>query len=345
MKNYNIGADIIRIVSGFGVVLIHVTDPYLIYPPFFGVGGLEWLILNIINAAFRFSVPLFIMLSGYLLLDLSKEMNVKTFFKKRFLRIGIPFVFWIGFYFFWQGFMGIPITTGTIVSELVAVNLGHLYFLFIISELYFITPFLFNFLKNSSLRSRSLLFLISLGITFLISGVIEIFPRFSLVIRNALTIFAPYVSYYLAGYFIQKIKIIKRNSFYCFLIYLTIVFFTAFASNGEINSYLRSYGSPNIILMTFMAFVFLLNINRGIRLLKNNLVLKILKNLSSTIFGIYLIHIIIIDIFGRYFNFSPEKVSSVNLLIIGIEIFGVFVVSYLIVLFGRKIPYVKYVFG
>jgi len=78
-KKYFINADILRIFAGLAVVLIHVTDPFLIYPPYWGIGGLQFLILSLLNTASRVCVPLFIMLSGYLLLRPEKIFNLKIF--------------------------------------------------------------------------------------------------------------------------------------------------------------------------------------------------------------------------------------------------------------------------
>lgn len=66
-RTYSLGADMIRIFAGIGVVVIHVTDPFLIYPPFQGIGGSSWWVINVINALSRVAVPLFIILSGALL--------------------------------------------------------------------------------------------------------------------------------------------------------------------------------------------------------------------------------------------------------------------------------------
>lgn len=345
MKKYVIGADILRIISGFGVVLIHVTDPYISFPPFFGIGGFEWLVLNIANSAFRFSVPLFIMLSGYLLLDFSKDMDAKSFFRKRFWRIGIPFAFWLVFYFFWMNFMASLSLVDFIVSTVVSVDVGHLYFLFIITELYLITPFIFNFLKKSDEKTGRILFAVTLFFTLLIGALSSIYPKSLLITRNFLTIFIPYISYYLAGYFLKGLKLIYKNSFYSFLVYLTLVIFTAFASNGEINSYLRSYGSPNVMLMTYIIFIIGLNIDSGMRLLSNPIFIRVIKYMSSTIFGIYLVHTMVIDTLARFFGFSPDKFTSVNLMAIGFEVIIVFATSFIIVTIGKRIVYFRVIFG
>lgn len=346
MKNYVIGADLIRIISGFGVVLIHVTDPFLAWPPFYGVGGIEWLLVNIINAAFRIAVPLFIMLSGFLLLDLLKDFDFKTFYKKRFLRIGFPLIFWLVIFFIWQYFLGYPTTAVSIINRILSVNLEHLYFLFIILELYFVTPLFFVFMKNTAPVSRRNMTLIAIFFTLSLSAINVFFPKARVLTnKNILTIFIPYISYYLSGRVFANIPWIVRNSFYLFLIYSGLVLFTAFASNGVVNSYLRSYGSPNIMIMTFIIFITVLNVNPKTWLLKHPLIIYAVKAVASTIFGIYLIHTIIIDIFDRILEITPPKLMSLDISLVGIKVLGVFAVSFIIVFAGKKIPYLKALFG
>src|SRR3990167_4955287 len=106
VSTYHIGADIIRILACIGVIVIHVSDPFLTYPPYFGIGGSSWWITNVINAFFRVSVPLFVVLSGYLLLDTTRSLNIKSFYKRRFVRVGIPTLFWLVFYFVWKYQLG-----------------------------------------------------------------------------------------------------------------------------------------------------------------------------------------------------------------------------------------------
>ena len=66
IKNYSLHADIVRVVALFSVVGIHLLTPIYAQPDFFG--GKFWWITFLLNCLFRASVPLFMMLSGYLVL-------------------------------------------------------------------------------------------------------------------------------------------------------------------------------------------------------------------------------------------------------------------------------------
>lgn len=87
MLKHSLSADIIRTLAGLGVVAIHVTDYFINYPLLFG--GVSWWLANGANSVGRISVPLFIMLSGYLVLDDSKKYTLGTMLKKSLRLFGI----------------------------------------------------------------------------------------------------------------------------------------------------------------------------------------------------------------------------------------------------------------
>ena len=88
--------DVLRIIAGVAVVAIHVSDPLVNLTTLFG--GISWWVANIVNSFARISVPLFIILSGSLLIHRYNTYGLVEFIKKRLLRILIPLFFWVGFY-------------------------------------------------------------------------------------------------------------------------------------------------------------------------------------------------------------------------------------------------------
>ena len=90
MKKRETNYDLLRIISTFAVILIHVNATVL------NSGeqhqGYENIVMNIINIVTRFSVPCFVMLSGAFLLSNPKNKNYKYFYAKTFYNVGIPFL-------------------------------------------------------------------------------------------------------------------------------------------------------------------------------------------------------------------------------------------------------------
>jgi surface polysaccharide O-acyltransferase-like enzyme len=93
--------DITRIIAIIAVVAIHVEDAYIF--SWNKISMIDWWISNIYSGMIRFPVPLFIILSGYLLLD--KQEDDRIFFSKRFSKVVIPLVAWSMIYWvFAKGF-------------------------------------------------------------------------------------------------------------------------------------------------------------------------------------------------------------------------------------------------
>ena len=59
-----------------------------------------WWVGNVADSLVRFAVPVFLMLSGATMLG--KEYSLTDFYKKRFLRVFLPFVFWLGMYWIYR---------------------------------------------------------------------------------------------------------------------------------------------------------------------------------------------------------------------------------------------------
>lgn len=88
-----IPVDLIRTVAIFLVILLHISIEPIVAPP--QLITTAWWAFDFFNSIARPCVPLFVMLTGYLLLQPTKVNEpLKVFFKKRFARIGLPFIFW-----------------------------------------------------------------------------------------------------------------------------------------------------------------------------------------------------------------------------------------------------------
>ncbi|MBN1412663.1 MAG: acyltransferase family protein [Spirochaetales bacterium] len=95
-------ADILRIIACFSVILLHSVAELLykykeLKPDY-------WMAANFWDSLTRFCVPVFVMLSGYFLLGTRSELKPLPFFKKRILKILMPFLVWAAIYYCWRIF-------------------------------------------------------------------------------------------------------------------------------------------------------------------------------------------------------------------------------------------------
>ena len=92
--------DNLRVNATIGVILIHASATILFR--FTKVPADYWWFANLYNGGYRYVVPIFVMLSGALLLP--REEAIGSFLKKSFMRIVLPFLFYnlIFTFFNWQ---------------------------------------------------------------------------------------------------------------------------------------------------------------------------------------------------------------------------------------------------
>ncbi|MBI5123051.1 acyltransferase [Candidatus Roizmanbacteria bacterium] len=96
-KIYNQTIDILRIISILAVVYIHTTTRTL-EATSFDLQKYPWTLL--LNQTARFGVPLFFMISGFVLeLNYPFHISYFAYLKKRLSKILIPYVFWSFIYF------------------------------------------------------------------------------------------------------------------------------------------------------------------------------------------------------------------------------------------------------
>ena len=112
--------DWLRVIACFMVMVVHSSecvysnDYSFSFPSELG----RWSVC-LINGFVRPAVPLFLIASAYLLIPLRTD--TKTFFRKRFMRVVIPFVIWLFMY------AVLPGLWGEFSNEEVKNNLSHIF--------------------------------------------------------------------------------------------------------------------------------------------------------------------------------------------------------------------------
>ena len=97
MKQYVKSIDFLRTLSILAVIIIHTTTRTLEAAKFNLIGFPFTIFLNQIA---RFAVPLFFLISGFVLeTNFDPNTGYITFLKKRFSKIFIPYIFWSGIYY------------------------------------------------------------------------------------------------------------------------------------------------------------------------------------------------------------------------------------------------------
>lgn len=132
-----------RIVAILMVVLGHsVVDDFEKAAP----GSLNWWVDCVVLVMRRWSVPLFVMVSGALLLDPSKKESAGEFYRKRASRILAPLLFWSAVYTVWTALRESRQPAGWSWGQLLdnllnGVPYYHLWYIYMLVFLYLFTPY------------------------------------------------------------------------------------------------------------------------------------------------------------------------------------------------------------
>lgn len=136
--------DLARVISMLAVIMIHITAPYMGRTSEFTVLGMN--LAFILNQVTRFAVPLFLLLSGASLGFSRSTDSPGAFYKKRALKIGVPYLVWFSLYYAYNLVHTQPTPQVTVPSFVRALIQGqsapHLYFIIILAQCYLFYPFL-----------------------------------------------------------------------------------------------------------------------------------------------------------------------------------------------------------
>lgn len=334
--------DLLRILACFLVVVCHTNgwgfDKQIINANWFLSVG--WYLIS------KTAVPVFFMISGALLLK--KDYTYKQIVKKIIVRILIPLIIFSAVIYFKKS----PIISyqnikSFIWAFLTCNILQYYWFLYSLIALYIMTPFLRKMIKNFEYKD----YIIFISIWILIQGIIPIlehYTKFKVTNNFAIQIVQGYLGYYILGYFLFNIFDIKKNksNFIIVLVgfIIDIVISTLITYIDMKNSNFKVYDVfldrlnhiTIIIPSVCIVYIFLYLYKNTVF---SNTTNKMITAISSTTFGIYLIHGVLIDRFKNLYDFLANFLYEFDAKIITqILIFGgLIAICYVI----KKIPFIN----
>lgn len=155
-------ADALRVLAAYLVVALHCVSDCL--SSGYWYGARSWWACSLINSAARMGVPLFFMLSGYLLLRDRRTLDVRSFYARRLKRLLPPFLIWNAVCFAAGALRsGEALSAGRFLRELAFRGSGyHLWFIYEILAMYLLSPFLKRLLDGCRRREGWLFLLLLL---------------------------------------------------------------------------------------------------------------------------------------------------------------------------------------
>ena len=317
-------ADVVRLVAMFAVVCCHATDPFNFYPGpepdnigqirFWGAAY---------GAILRPCVPLFVMLTGALLLPVREETG--PFLRRRIGRVLWPFLIWSVIYNLFPWFTGVlglsprvilnffPYSGEAVMQQSIGVSAGyvaniplnfspidvHMWYVYLLIGLYLYLPVFSAWVERASRRAQ-VGYLALWGLTLLV----PLYERYvdpyiwgacSWNSFHMLTYFAGFNGYLLLGHYLCKTEwSLRRTLLVCPPLFAVgaVAAFLGFrhmsAQEGapyeDLELYFL-YCSPQVAMMTIASFMAVRKIRVG-----SPWVQALLRNLTACGFGIYMIH-------------------------------------------------------
>nr|WP_285756696.1 acyltransferase family protein [Nocardiopsis ansamitocini] len=295
--------DIARVAAMVAVVLLHAAAP-VVTGGYTDFGTATWWTANAIDSMLRWCVPVFIMISGALLLKPRQE-GLRSFYQRRFSRIGIPLVVWSAVYLSLELFYRGGLTWSDVPARLFSGSPElHLYFLFVLAGLYVLTPFLRLITRYASTRMLWWFAILMSGLG-LVDEAIAAFQGIGE--PNAVTRFLPFVGYYVMGYLLRETRLSARSTWIAGGVFVAVTAVTALGvgaftlpaqSITAPAGYLYDYLSVNVVIMSVAAFLLLQSLGSRWRLFTDpdrdtESARRWLKTFSDLSFGVFLVHLIV----------------------------------------------------
>lgn len=339
-KNFMPWADLIRVVAAFLVVMIHVSGQ--VTNIWGQVPNSDWFIANIYGGIARISVALFFMISGYLLLPRSESLG--AFYRKRMPKVLIPFIVWSLIYLGWYCGNHPGTCTPSVIQDLLLVQGAayHLWFLYYLLGVYLIVPLL-RLMVQANTDRQILWYFIGLWLIFQ-PGLTMAKQFWGFKINLSAPMASGFTGLFILGYLLGGWMLSHRTIIFSTMALLlgslgtVIGTYLMTRNSGQFNSFFYDLVSLPVIIASAGAFL-LLRWASEARIFASPKAHDFLRLAASTTFGIYLIHVLIIEILHgwipgfRLDSFTGNPIWSIPLVSL-----VVFILSFLIVRLLQKIP-------
>lgn len=327
--------DFLRAISAFAVVWLHVSSQYwyYTYPSF------TWNISNICDSMSRWSVPVFVLISGSLFLG-REELSLKRLYKRNIFRLVVVYIVWSTVYTLLLNYKQIDMSV-FIIS--LCYGPDHLWFLKMLLGIYVVIPILRAVVKDK--RIACYFVGMSVIFSFILSGMEEVYVCVGdFIDQMDVRIATSFSGYFVLGHVLYTTSFRPKVRYLFYFIGVLAVFlvvvltFLSSHKNGFPDD--KYYGYDNLYTLFESVAVFMLftKEEKMVMIFKSCL-RPYIKKVSEYSLGIYVLHFIFVIIIFRLrlisFSFNP-------LLFIPVYSCAVFMISYFMAVLLAKVPILKY---
>ena len=311
--------DLLRIVSAFTVVFLHVNTTSMNTVP---INSYRYAVFNAFAMLSRFCVPVFLMISGVFFLEPSHTMTFKKLFCHNIKRIVSAFLFWSFIHAVYMLVSRCLYTNKKMTFDLVdfmrmcvtgEYGYSHLQFMFYLVGGYLLVPFMRKIAEKKEyvLYYLTLSVLFGFGATtmqqFAYGGkeILSFYQQFLKFLRKFdISFVCGYTGYFFAGYYLHKYDLSYRHKvtlYCCAILAVIMTVYLSIAQSLEINSiYTRLFNYKGLPVFLESCGVFLLFKQCFGNVRFRTKICETISNIAVLTFGVYLCHYMILLELSRH---------------------------------------------
>ncbi|SHM25777.1 acyltransferase family protein [Fibrobacter sp. UWB7] len=344
--------DILRILAVLAVMVLHVSASGFVANP---IQSYAWQIANFYECLVRWSVPIFVMVSGMFFLNPQKEITLSKLYRKSIFRILVALIAWGVFY------RSLSISKMIFIDKVCDAELAtsilkqcskfvfghawyHLWFLYMIIGLYMLVPLIRVFTIHATKKHYHYLFILY----FLFGSLLPLFQDVLILFDDRLKIsfsikeLMGYAGYFILGYYLFRYDLSHRIKKWIYVLAgLSVVFqilgtFFVSIKLGTASQLLYGNFRPNVVIQAVAVYVFVKDyfMNRNFSERTKSFIVLF----SKYSFGMYLVHDFFNIIFSRI-GFTPTVINPI--IAIPLRSVVTFVLSFAVIWVLGHIPVIK----
>lgn len=308
--------DYIKIMAMIFVIFMHTAAGLL------NVGsGFSWNLLNISISVSYTAVPLFLMMSGYLVLseEMESDSYLSKLFRRRIPRLLLPLAAWTSAAILWQMFLEQTWTAGAVIDKIIyslkEPVMVHFWYMYTLIAIYIISP-LFCGIRLLGQKCRRYIF----GVIMLCTFYTAVNAVLTLSVKGNVTVDLParllawsaggHLLSFVLGYFLETTKIRIPNTVLIISVigtwgFISLATYMLTTRSGEYNQTFQVQSSGFEVILAMLIFLlFKQNFNKESRFH------GFVRELSTMSLPIYLMHNILLGML-YYMGIRPSGFASV----------------------------------
>lgn len=333
--------DILNIMATMAVLWLHTSEYAFQYEP----NNINWYVSLIIQVLFIWAVTIFFMISGANLFNYRNRYDTVTFFKKRIVRVLVPFFIWSFVWYAWNNFV-LQQENWSIKGFINGMEYDTIqpifWFFYFLIPIYISMPFLSVLAtKDNKKVVEYIIVFYAIGMGIINYGYMLLRRTPNHMVNNVPLVLSTGIGIFFVGWYLHTFKMSKKVRYWLYfgtsmsIIFMILVTIILSGIRGETAREVYSVFSIGGFFIPLGIWVWFQK-RFGETWQPSPNIAKLLRSLSGVSLGVYVIHKFLIVVIEHIFSLAPS--SWLHLFVLPLV---VWFLSVIIILILQKIPVVK----